>query len=153
MLIGAIDPMEGSILILPGGGVVALGTFLGHGQRLLLAYRVRVFTLIAMGVGALWGLSSLGGIGGTSGRSNWWALLVLPYVVGLPMGICGPGLPRWMRLPGILVGLLYLTTGAKLSNGIGIVLLSLGLLIIGGCVWRLSQRIEPTSQHQVPPLS
>ena len=27
MLVGAIDPMEGSLLILPGSGLVALGTF------------------------------------------------------------------------------------------------------------------------------
>ena len=137
MLVGAIDPLEGSLLILPGSGLVALGTFLGHGQRRLLAYRVGVFILIALGVGALWGLSELGGFGGTSGRSNWWALLLLPYLIGWPMGICGPGLPRWMRLLGIGVGLWYLSIGASLSNGIGIVLLTIGLLTIGGCIWRV----------------
>ena len=96
-----------------------------------------VFILIALGVGALWGLSELGGFGGTSGRSNWWALLLLPYLIGWPMGICGPGLPRWMRLLGIGVGLWYLSIGASLSNGIGIVLLTIGLLTIGGCIWRV----------------
>ena len=34
MLIGAIDPMEGSLVILPGSGLVALGTFL-HPQIVL----------------------------------------------------------------------------------------------------------------------
>jgi len=146
MLVGAIDPMEGSLVILPGSGLVALGTFLGHGQRRLLAYRVGVFILIALGVVALWGLSGLGGFGGTSGRSNWWGLLLLPYLVGWPLGICGPGLPRWIQVLGIGVGLWYLSIGAKLSNGIGIVLFTLGLLTIGGCLWRLSRRNpEPAS--------
>jgi hypothetical protein len=30
MLVGAVDPMEGSLIILPGSGLVALGTFLGR---------------------------------------------------------------------------------------------------------------------------
>lgn len=112
MLVGAIDPMEGSLLILPGSGLVALGTFLGHGERRVIAYRVGVFILIAMGVGALWGLSCLGGFGGNSGRSNWWALLLLPYLIGWLMGICGPGVPRWIQLLGFGVGLWYLSIGA-----------------------------------------
>lgn len=153
MLVGAIDPMEGSLVILPGSGLVALGTFLGHGQRRLLAYRVGVFILITLGVGALFGLSSLGGFGGNSGRSNWWALLLLPYLVGWPMGICGPGLPRWIQVLGIGVGLWYLSIGAKLSNGIGIVLLTVGLLTIGGCIWRLSQRTDQTKPTPTAPAA
>jgi len=35
-----------------------------------------------VGVGALWFLSSLGGIGGKSGHSIWWGLLILPYPTG-----------------------------------------------------------------------
>lgn len=105
MLVGAIDPMEGSLVILPGSGLVALGTFLGHGEHRLITYRTGVFILIAIGVGALWGLSGLGGFGGNSGRSNWWALLILPYLIGWLMGICGPGSPRWMLGLGIGVGL------------------------------------------------
>ena len=33
MLAGAIDPMEGSLLILPGSGLVALGAWLGRSER------------------------------------------------------------------------------------------------------------------------
>jgi len=40
MLLGAIDPLEGSLLILPGSGLVALGVFLGKGQRSSLRYWV-----------------------------------------------------------------------------------------------------------------
>ena len=43
MLVGAIDPIEGSLLILPGSGLVALGTFLEQGERRLVTYRVWVF--------------------------------------------------------------------------------------------------------------
>jgi hypothetical protein len=53
MFVGAIDPMEGSLIILPGSLLVALGTFLGQGGRQLVAYRVWVFILIAIGVGAM----------------------------------------------------------------------------------------------------
>ena len=96
MVVGAIDPMEGSLLILPGSGLVALGTFLGQSERRLIAYRVWVFILIAIGVGALWGLSMVGGFGGKSGRSMWWGVLILPYLIGWNMGIWGPGSPRWL---------------------------------------------------------
>ena len=75
MLVGAVDPMEGSVVILPGSGLVALGTFLGQSERRLIAFRVWVFILIAIGVGALWGLSMVGGIGGSSGHSMWWGVL------------------------------------------------------------------------------
>ena len=116
MLVGAIDPMEGSLVILPGSGLVALGTFLGQSERRLIAYRVGVFILIAIGVGALWGLSRVGGFGGNSGRSMWWGVLILPYLIGWSMGIWGPGSPRWLLLLGIVVGLWYLTILAMVTE-------------------------------------
>lgn len=69
MLVGAIDPMEGSLLILPGSALWALGTYLGQAEHRFITYRVWAFLLIAIGVGSLWGLSAVGGFGGTSGRS------------------------------------------------------------------------------------
>ncbi len=107
MLVGALDPMEGSLVILPGSGLVALGTFLGQNERRFITYRVWVFILIAIGVGALWGLSAIGGFGGTSGRSMWLGVLILPYLIGWSMGVWGPGSPRWLLLLGIAVGLWY----------------------------------------------
>src|ERR1035441_5774686 len=89
MLVGAIDPMEGSLIILPGSLLVALGTFLGQCERQLIAYRVWVFILIAIGVGAMWGLTMVGGFGGNSGRSMWWGGLIVPYLVGLGLGGVG----------------------------------------------------------------
>jgi hypothetical protein len=151
MLIGAVDPMEGSVVILPGSGLVALGFFLGHSERRLIAYRVGVFILIAIGVGALWVLSWLGGMGGKSGLSMWWGVLILPYLVGWSMGIWGPKSPRWVLLLGIVVGLWYLTlAGMVLHHQVGrhnaesalagIVIGTFGVLTIGGCITALISR-------------
>lgn len=45
--------------------------------------------LVAAGVGALVGLSALGGFGGRSGLSCWWGLVILPCSIGWTMGIVG----------------------------------------------------------------
>jgi len=152
MLVGAVDPMEGSLIILAGSGLVALGNFLGQSERRLIAYRVGVFILIAIGVGALWGLSSVGGFGGNSGRSMWWGVLTLPYLIGWSMGIWGPRSPHWLLLLGIAVGLWYLAILVMILNHPGrqhgtmsvlpgIVIGSIGILTIGGCLSRLRKRI------------
>jgi hypothetical protein len=153
MLVGALDPLEGSLVILPGSGLVALGTFLGQRERRLIAYRVGVFLLIAIGVGSLWGLSAAGGFGGHSGRSMWWGVLILPILIGWSMGIWGPGSPRWLLLLGIVVGLWYLAIlvitlnppsrhQRAMSNLPGIVLGTIGMLTIGGCLNRLRKRVS-----------
>jgi hypothetical protein len=87
MLVGAVDPMEGSLVILAGSGLVTLGTFLSKVGRKVLMDWLWIFVLIAVGVGALWGLSSIGGFGGHSGRSGWWGVLILPYPIGWVIGI------------------------------------------------------------------
>ncbi len=155
MLVGAIDPMEGSLLILPGSGLVALGTYLGQAERWLIAFRVGVFILIAIGVGALFGLSAVGGIGGRSGHSLWWGLLILPYLIGWTVGIWGPGSPRWMVWLGIPVGLWYLTIFTMALRGGGhkgggstaplLVIATLGLVTISGCIYRLSRGWQPAA--------
>jgi hypothetical protein len=142
MLVGAIDPMEGSAIILPGSVLFALGTYVGQAARSLIVYRVWVLILIAIGVGALGWLSSVGGFGGTSEYSAWWGLLVLPYPIGWWMGICGPGSPRWMLWLGVVVGLWYLgllVLALRVGRHIpaNILIGALGLLTIGGSVYRL----------------
>ena len=87
MVIGVLDPLEGSLVILPGTGLVALGALLGKSRRRIFLYWS--FALVAVGVGAMWGLSALGGFGGNSGRSNWWGLVLLPYPVGWIMALVG----------------------------------------------------------------
>ena len=87
MLLGAFDPLEGSLLILPGSGLVALGELLGKTpQRWILG---GAFSLVAVGVGVLFELSAVGGVGGASGHSMWWLLTVLPYPVGWLIGLGG----------------------------------------------------------------
>src|ERR1017187_10301599 len=144
MLVGALDPMEGSVVILPGSGLVVLGTFLGQHERRLITYRVWGLILIAIGVGALWGLSAIGGFGGGSGRSMWWGVLILPYLIGWSMGIWGPGSPRWLSALGIAVGLWYqamfaliLARAGLQHGGAPIILSALGVLTIVGCISRL----------------
>ncbi|HTL55123.1 MAG TPA: hypothetical protein VL361_05560 [Candidatus Limnocylindrales bacterium] len=88
MLVGAADPMEGSLIILPGSGLVTLGTFLGNGERGLLIQWILIFILIAIGVGAFWGIGLVGGGSARSMRSSW---LVLLYPVGWVIGITNLG--------------------------------------------------------------
>ncbi len=155
MLVGAVDPMEGSLLILPGSGLVALGTYLGQAERRLIAFRVWVFILIAIGVGAMFGLTAVGGIGGHSGHSLWWGLLIVPYLIGWTLGIWGPGSPRWMTWLGIPVGLWYLTIFTMASRGGAhaggkwtgplMLIATLGLVTIGGCIYRLSRGWRPAA--------
>jgi hypothetical protein len=87
MLVGALDPMEGSVVILAGTGLVALGTLLSDVVSGVRIDWLWIFASVAVGVGALWGLSMVGGFGGHSGRSGWWGLLILPYPIGWVVGI------------------------------------------------------------------
>jgi hypothetical protein len=85
--LGTLDPLEGSVVILGGIALVTLGAFLVHSPL-----RSRMYTALALaviGVGALWGFSAVGGIGGNSGRSLWWAVTMLPYPVAWVLGIVG----------------------------------------------------------------
>jgi hypothetical protein len=99
MLLGTVDPMEGSLLILPGSGLVALGMFIGRKRRPIVLYWAWAFILITVGVAALFALSAVGGIGGTSGHSMWWGLLILPYPAGWLMALLGAavGLVRFLQ--------------------------------------------------------
>ena len=89
MVLGTLDPLEGSVLILPGSGLVALGLYLGGKDRKTVLYWTSVFILIALGVGAMFALSAAGGIGGKSGHSMWWGVLILPYPAGWLMALLG----------------------------------------------------------------
>jgi hypothetical protein len=80
MVVAAIDPLEGSIVVVLGTGMVALGARLRRSKHLVYLYWCLV-TLV-VGVAALWGLSAIGGFGGTSGRSYLWGMLIVPYPIG-----------------------------------------------------------------------
>jgi hypothetical protein len=80
LLIGLLDPLEGSLVIAPGALVICLGSFLLYDRYL--KWFVISAILIWIGVGAMFWISNLGGFGGESGRSWWWGLYILPYPIG-----------------------------------------------------------------------
>ena len=80
LIIGAIDPMEGSIVILVGSTLIALSTYLTQERHWKLFLTTMI--MIVIGVCFLFYFSSLGGWGGNSKISWWWVLLVIPYPVG-----------------------------------------------------------------------
>ena len=87
MVAGALDPLEGSVVILGGSALAAVGAFFARTRR----YRLQLtaFVLIALGVAALFGLSALGGVGGNTGRSMWWLAICASYPIGWLMGLFG----------------------------------------------------------------
>lgn len=89
MLVGAVDPLEGSLVILGGSVAVLVGTLLGATSRRVRGYFTWVTVLVAVGVAAMWVLSARGGLGGDTGRSMRWALVLLPYPVGWLAGLVG----------------------------------------------------------------
>ena len=87
MLIGLFDPLEGSLIILPGIALVWVGALLVNTRyKKLIMWSL---VLVAIGVGTLWWMSALGGFGRGTGRSMWWALVLVPYPVGFIMGVVG----------------------------------------------------------------
>jgi len=85
MLAGCLDPLEGSVLILAGSGLLALGAHLGRSRHRKAAFWAFVLTVV--GVAILFGLSAMGGVGGETGRSMAWALVILPYPAGALMAL------------------------------------------------------------------
>lgn len=87
MVLGAVDPLEGSVVIVGGSAMAAAGAHLGRSRhRRVLAWG---FGLILTGVAIMFGMSAIGGIGGSTGRSMWWALTLLPYPAGWVLGLIG----------------------------------------------------------------
>ena len=93
LVVGALDPLEGSVVILIGAAIVSVGAGIARSPHAKLL--IWAFVLIAIGVGALFGMSSMGGIGGTTGRPMWWLVVALPYPVGWVMALVGTY--RWYR--------------------------------------------------------
>jgi hypothetical protein len=85
LIAGAIDPLEGSVIIVAGSALIALSTYLARGRywKIFLAS----FIMIVIGVTFMFYLSSLGGFGGESTLSWGWATLMIPYPIGWIMAI------------------------------------------------------------------
>jgi hypothetical protein len=80
MVVAVIDPLEGSIVILAGAVVAAFAAIkLNSPHR---GAACAGAALLAVGVGAMWGLSAVGGFGGDTGRSNLWWFALVPYPIG-----------------------------------------------------------------------
>jgi uncharacterized membrane protein YhaH (DUF805 family) len=77
LLIGALDPLEGSLVIVPATALIALSAFLARSRFRRIAYWG--FGLTTIGVGAMF---MIGDVGGSARRPMWWALTFLPYPVG-----------------------------------------------------------------------
>lgn len=80
LIIGAIDPLEGSLLIMVGSALLALSAYVNNDRH------SKIFTIalimIVIGVFFMFYFSSIGGFGGTSKLSWWWGLLILPFPIG-----------------------------------------------------------------------
>lgn len=80
LIIGTIDPFEGSVLIIVGSALLALSAYVMSDRH------SKIFTaaliMIVIGVAFMFYFSSLGGFGGTSTLSWWWGILILPYPIG-----------------------------------------------------------------------
>ena len=87
MAAAALDPLEGSVIVVPGAGMIAAGARLRSSRHLV--YLHWCLVMLVVGVAALWALSAIGGFGGTSGRSNLWGLLIVPYPIGWLAGLIG----------------------------------------------------------------
>lgn len=85
LIVGAIDPIEGSVVLVAGCALVALSAYLTHDRhwKIFLASLIMIVT----GVFFLFYFSSLGGFGGSSALSWWWGTLILPYPIGWLMAI------------------------------------------------------------------
>ena len=75
---GAIDPMEGSVVIAAGSILLAISTYFGNDRYFRIFLIASIF--IAIGVSAIWYISSLGGF--DPKREWWWTVVILPYPIG-----------------------------------------------------------------------
>ena len=85
IILGAVDPLEGSVVILAGSALISVSAYLNKDRHLKIF--LISFLMIVIGVVSLFSLSSLGGFGGSSSLSWWWGLLIVPYPIGWLMSI------------------------------------------------------------------
>ena len=77
-IIGAVDPLEGSVVIAAGSILLAVSTYFSRDKYFKLFFSGSV--LILIGVSLLWYVSSFGGFDPKS--EWWWNLMLIPYPIG-----------------------------------------------------------------------
>jgi hypothetical protein len=85
LIIGIVDPLEGSVVITAGSALIALSTYLTHDRHW--KFFLVSLIMVVIGVFFLFYLSELGGFGGESALSWWWGTLILPYPIGWLLSI------------------------------------------------------------------
>ncbi len=86
-LLGVVDPLEGSVVILAGSVATTAGVWIRGAERRRKAHWAATTAAVAFGVMWLFILSYLGGFGGNSKLSMWWGLLIVPYPLGWISGL------------------------------------------------------------------
>lgn len=77
-IIGAIDPLEGSIIIAIGGICLAVAMYFMNDRYFKIFLICAIMILV--GVSALWFISSLGGY--EPKKEWWWNVFISPYPLG-----------------------------------------------------------------------
>lgn len=80
-LAGLLDPLDGFAVVLIGGVLTVMAALQERSTHLRLA--VGSLLLAALGCGAMVVMSSMGGVGGNTGRSIWWLVILTPYPIGV----------------------------------------------------------------------
>ena len=80
LILGVIDPLEGSVIILGGNALIVISLFMTNDYQR--KHFLASLIMIAVGVGFMFYLSSLGGFGKEGPLSWWWATLIIPYPAG-----------------------------------------------------------------------
>lgn len=88
-LLGVLDPLEGSPVILGGSVLLVASLWVGGAERAKKMYWTGVCAAISFGVFWMFVMTMAGGIGGTSRHSVWWGVLLLPYPLGWIAGLVG----------------------------------------------------------------
>jgi hypothetical protein len=79
MILGAIDPLEGSVLIVLASAMILSGVYIIERGSKTFKLNLYAFLMILAGTVVMFYLSFLGGVGGNTGISSWFMLFVLPY--------------------------------------------------------------------------
>jgi hypothetical protein len=75
---GAIDPMEGSVVIAMGSILLTISAYFKNDRYFKIFLIAAIFIII--GVSSVWYVSSFGGF--DPKREWWWTLVILPYPIG-----------------------------------------------------------------------